>query len=324
MDFRSSLLLVFACVAAVGCRKDPYVDAYFDMLNAEKRGLEDRIYELEYNYEVALKDLEECRAKLAANGEGGAAAAKKGTGTKTKPSQAESAEEPDLLPKIELPPGFNSSPGKAPDTGKAPASSPPARSTQVEPAAPVVLAAAEMPVSAEDGDDAAASQVTHIFLNPRLTGGQDFDGQPGDDGLSVLVEPRDSRGQFVSRPGKVSIVVLDPAETGDSARIARWDFEADVAAKLLRASSLDRGLHFRMPWPDRPPTHDRLHVFVRYWCPDGRQLEAERQLTIRLPSQTVESWTPRPDRAAPAPPAGTSSTATPAATSRGRFWKPER
>ena len=61
MDLRRYGVLVLLCLAAVGCRKDPYMDAYFELLNSEKRVLEDRLYELEYDYQKALKELEEYR-----------------------------------------------------------------------------------------------------------------------------------------------------------------------------------------------------------------------------------------------------------------------
>ena len=50
-------------LALAGCRRDPYTDVYFEMLNAEKRVLEDRLNELEYRHEIALKELETCNSK---------------------------------------------------------------------------------------------------------------------------------------------------------------------------------------------------------------------------------------------------------------------
>ena len=58
---RHLCIFLLACMLAVGCRRDPYMDAYFEMLNAEKRVLEDRLYEVQYDYEQALAELETCR-----------------------------------------------------------------------------------------------------------------------------------------------------------------------------------------------------------------------------------------------------------------------
>ena len=47
-----------------------------------------------------------------------------------------------------------------------------------------------------------------------------------DDGLLVVVEPRDFGGNIVNAPGDISVALLDPALTGEQARLRRWDFAA--------------------------------------------------------------------------------------------------
>jgi hypothetical protein len=338
MDLRSSVLLLIAFLSAAGCRKDPYLDAYMDMLNTEKRQLEDRIYQLEYDYEKALQELEACRAKLKDTGQNG----DKATPSKTsKPKDRKKTlrdiipEENLDLPKIELPEGLRG-PGEK-QTSHPVELRPPDNADEGQ----VAVALATSEVDPDDETAAAAAsadapnRVAYIYLNPRLTGGQDFDRQPGDDGLTVLIEPRDRDGQFVPQPAKISIVLIDPAVLGPQARVARWDFEPDVAAKVLRDTALDRGLHFRMPWPKEPPAHDRLQLFVRYWCDDGRKLEAQRPITVRLPRRTAQAWArrtsnanadPSPSATSPAPHAPASPPPASATTAdrSGRFWKPTR
>jgi hypothetical protein len=357
MAFRSLILFVLTCAAAAGCRKDPYVDAYLDMLNSEKRVLEDRIYQLEYDYEKALKELEATRNRgEGKDSNGGKAAASRRTKDAPPPREPKKTlqdiipetEIPETeatpeFPKIELPPGLNGADGKQTSSE---ATDPP---DSDDGDGFIVLTAANAEVTDEatpPTQDAPADgppTVEYIHLNPRLTGGQDFDRQPGDDGLSVLIEPRGKDGQFLPRPAKVSIVVLDPAKSGAASRVARWDFEEELAAKVLRDTALDRGLHFRMPWPDQPPAHERLQLFVRYWCEDGRKLEAERQITVRLPSRTASAWSRRTTRSADAvrtpaaimpsaPPSTTTARPVPATPAEvpamaerpGRFWKPTR
>lgn len=306
MDFRSSLLLLFAALTLVGCRRrDPYLDAYLDMLNSEKRVLEDRVYQLEYDYDKALKELEASRAKQESDGQESPKSSSSKAGKEKKKTLQEiipdDSQEP---PKVEMPPGFNSPDGTQ-------TSNPPKRRVSgTRPDNKVVLAAATTDAEKEDQKEEqkeaepesaaaegsagnSAQRVEYIFLNPRLTGGQDFDQRPGDDGLSVLVEPRSKDGQFVPQPAKISVVVLDPAKKGAEARVARWDFDQETSAKLLRDAPLDRGIHLRMPWSKTPPQHERLQVYVRYWCDDGRKLDASRPITIRLPNRTPAAWTRR-------------------------------
>jgi hypothetical protein len=72
----------------------------------------------------------------------------------------------------------------------------------------------------------ADAQVARIALNSHLTGGYDFDGQPGDEGLLVVVEPQDEAGQYVPLPGDLAIEVRDPQQAGAAAHVARWEFDS--------------------------------------------------------------------------------------------------
>ncbi|MCU0961220.1 MAG: hypothetical protein MUF48_14065 [Pirellulaceae bacterium] len=56
----ASLLLVLLS----GCRTNPHTQVYLDNVNAEKRLLEDTLYDLQYDYECNLKELENLRAEL--------------------------------------------------------------------------------------------------------------------------------------------------------------------------------------------------------------------------------------------------------------------
>jgi hypothetical protein len=126
-----------------------------------------------------------------------------------------------------------------------------------------------------------------------LTGGADFDGQPGDDGLAVVLEPRNGADQYVPQAGPVSVVVLDPARQGDAARVARWDFDLSATRQKLAAASPARGLKFELPWPAAPPANSHLKVFVRYETPDGRRLTTDREVYLASANETRPGWTPR-------------------------------
>ena len=124
------------------------------------------------------------------------------------------------------------------------------------------------------------SPVAQITLHPALTGGIGSGGRPGDEGLLVVVEPRDFGGNIVNAPGDISVALLDPALTGEQARLARWDFAAAETQGMIRTGS-QPGIHLRLPWTSTP-AHDRLKVFVRYTTRDGRKLQAERLIGVAL------------------------------------------
>jgi hypothetical protein len=330
----------------LGCRRDAYTDAYFDMLNAEKRVLEDRLYETQYNYEKAVAELEAARGKAKSGKKpAGRARSDESEGPLTEPKEDEPNATPGL-PKIELPPGVEESKRKK------------TSSAVVRPASTVVAVSSAPPATSRplSEDELAAAivsaldqRVETVYLNPRLTGGADFDAQPGEDGICVLIEPRNRSGDFVPEPGRVSVVLLDPTKSDDTARIARWDLDADATRQFLRTDSADRGLLLRLPWQTTPPETKRLHLFVRYMTADGRKLEADREIQIDSADRVAHSWTPR---RAPSPEDAPSREVTvgwqqkddaeqpavveavaeepakPAAprptVPKGRFWKPDR
>ncbi|MBX3413025.1 MAG: hypothetical protein KF708_10085 [Pirellulales bacterium] len=133
--------------------------------------------------------------------------------------------------------------------------------------------------------------ITGITLNRMLTGGYDLDDRFGDEGVMVVIEPRNAAGRIVNVPAQVSIVLLDPSQPPPTARVARWDFTADEAANHFRRSRLARGMHFQLPWPDRPPAQQDLELHVRAITTDGHELRAQRAVTIDIPGRPSHRWT---------------------------------
>ncbi len=128
-------------------------------------------------------------------------------------------------------------------------------------------------------------QVASITLDRRLTGGISADDGEGDQGLLVVVEPRDAAGRSVDAPAEVSVVAYDPAlqdEDGHASLVARWDFTAAETAALFRRAGSEQAIHLAGGWPADLPKHNQLHVFVRYLTADGRKLEADRPVEVAL------------------------------------------
>ncbi|HUY93159.1 MAG TPA: hypothetical protein VMV10_30800 [Pirellulales bacterium] len=170
----------------------------------------------------------------------------------------------------------------------------------------------EAPAEDNSADDKTAGDetVTQISLNRKLTGGHNVDDKPGDEGLMVVIEPLDASGQLIEAPGDVSVVVLDPAQEGEAARVARWDFTVDEAAEHIKRTPLGDGLHFDLRWPHGPPANRTLNVYVRFTTLEGKKLQLEKQIEVRLPgdsgtNDSAPAWTkidqplPGPDIASP-------------------------
>ena len=279
MDFRTPpIIILLACLAVAGCHRRRAHDIYLELLNAEKRVLEDRLYEAEDNYQRALRELKACHAREA-DAEPPPAAPRK---------PPPRPEEPPL-PEIEFPPGFGDSFGASSDTP------------------PIRLATLGVPENAQLPPDRNASadqrldpppvdqRVVAITLDPAGTGAMDLDGSAGDDALSVLIKPRNELEQYVAKPGRVNIVLLDPAAGGEAARVAQWEFDAQATDRMLSTGRFVRGIHVRVPLPDLSPDTDRLHLFVRYTDDDGRSVEADRIIEVRAVPGAPHRWTPRAD-----------------------------
>ena len=133
-------------------------------------------------------------------------------------------------------------------------------------------------------------RVAGLALNRQLCGGYDDDGRPGDEGIALRLQPRDAQGRLVEAPGKVAVVVLDPALQGESARVARWDFSAAQTSTRFRGSGTARGIHLNAAWPAAAPSHGELHVFVRYTTVDGRRFEMDQPIHVALPGERVPRW----------------------------------
>lgn len=137
-------------------------------------------------------------------------------------------------------------------------------------------------------------RVTHLFLNPILTRGVNLDQNAGDDGLTLVFEPRNQAGEFVPYAGPVSIVVLDPRKTGDAARIARWNFDEKLASQRMNRQRDQRGIHLQLPWPGGAPKTDQVKLFVRFETADGRKVEGQHDVILNPTATASQRWTPRP------------------------------
>ena len=279
--FRLAFLGAF-CALFAGCRNNPQFNAHIEVLNAERRALEDQLYELEYNYERKVAELEEANAKL-----------KELSGTESRSGT------PNRTPRVELPSADDdfldlSPPSVTPGVPDGPRIELPApdssgRSTQRNGATqPVGIS----PTLLEPDDP----RITHIHIDPLHTGGSDFDQKPGDDGIMVVVEPRNRSEAFVPLAGPLTVVVLDYARRdagSDAARIAKWELTAQQVDRSLHNNSSQRGIYLRLPWSDQQPESSKLMVAVRYTTADGRKLEATRDVFVTLPGQFSQRWTPR-------------------------------
>ncbi len=136
-------------------------------------------------------------------------------------------------------------------------------------------------------------KVAEIGLHPSLCRGQNMDEQDGDDGLYLVLQPRNQSGETVDQPAAVTIVAIDPKLEEADARIGRWTFSLEEVEAALEPIGAARGYHLSLPWQGRAPEGDSVQVFVRYEMPDGRRLINERLVYVHQPDAASHVWTPR-------------------------------
>ncbi|HAY80275.1 MAG TPA: hypothetical protein DCY79_10760 [Planctomycetaceae bacterium] len=301
--------ILFAALTLVvaGCRQDPYMEAYIDTLNLEKLALEDRLYELEYDYDKLLEKLKQVESD-------GSSPTRSPSGN-SRPTPAE--------PPVRQP-SQNTSPDKdasgAPeiefdnDSGTAPQVefnedapnprdfAPPTNSAEDAPKPPFELpsgAPEPLPPTAPNRSSSAnhlrqnrrTRQLSSIQIDHRYTGAARQTDADSDQVLRVVIQPRDDHRRFLPATGKLAIVAFD---VDTKKRVGRWDLDPDqVSQRLSKSSPL--GIDFRTAWPTSAAKSKRLHLFARLTTSDGRELTSDREINLQASASPQDTWVARSD-----------------------------
>ena len=138
------------------------------------------------------------------------------------------------------------------------------------------------------------SRVREIDWHPTMCRAQNSDGKPGDDGLYLVLVPRNSAGQFVPSVGALTLVVEETLADGSVARIGRYEFsEAELKDHLEPVGSAP-GLHIPIRWTEQKPISTSVEVYAKLTMPDGTTMVNRRTIPLRkLASSGSSTWTPR-------------------------------
>jgi hypothetical protein len=140
---------------------------------------------------------------------------------------------------------------------------------------------------------ASVDQVAEVTLNKLLTGGHDTSDGHGDEGVLVVIEPRNTAGEIVDVAGEVNVAIIDPRQSGSDRNVAQWRFSPGEAAERFRETILGAGMHFDLPWPNRPPQNATLQLHVRYTTPEGVSFALKEEIKVDPPeSVEMESQLP--------------------------------
>ena len=117
-----------------------------------------------------------------------------------------------------------------------------------------------------------------------LSGGYDFDNQPGDDGVVVYLRPVDSEGDTLKVAGEIHIQLYDLAAAAHQTLLGEYKIPVEQARKLWYGKLMTNHYTIRCPWPHNPPTHPEITIratFIDFLT--QRVISAQSTCTVKLP-----------------------------------------
>jgi len=152
-----------------------------------------------------------------------------------------------------------------------------------------------------------SAQVKDVQLG-RGTGGIDEDRIPGDEGIQVVLVPRDIDGSPIKAAGTLRVTALEITPEGLKTPLSAWDVSALHLRRSWRSGLLSTGYHVVLPW-QRPPTTERLRIVATFAPLEGGVFEAEKDVAIKLLAEAMRGQPPIGGPAGlgpplPAPPTG--------------------
>ena len=116
----------------------------------------------------------------------------------------------------------------------------------------------------------------------RGTGGVDEDGAIGDEGLLVVIVPKDEDGSAVKVPARALVAAWEITPAGLKHPIGSWNIPSDALRSSWKGGFISTGFFVSVPW-QTPPSTDRVRIAVRLLTADGRTFEADRDVSVRPP-----------------------------------------
>jgi hypothetical protein len=112
------------------------------------------------------------------------------------------------------------------------------------------------------------------------TGGVDNDDCPGDESFAVMLVPHDDDGTPIKVPGRLAVSACEITREGLKIPIGRWEVPPDQLRRAWKSGLLSTGYMVPLQW-DKLPTTTRVRLTVRFTTLDGRDFEADKDITVR-------------------------------------------
>jgi hypothetical protein len=129
------------------------------------------------------------------------------------------------------------------------------------------------------------SQVKDIQLG-RGTGGLDEDKVPGDEGIQVVLVPRDVDGSPIKAAGTLTVTAVQVSPEGLKSPLSTWEVSALQLRRSWKSGLFSTGYFVALPW-QRVPSTEKLRIIATFRPLDGGAFEAEKDVTIHLPPEAI-------------------------------------
>ncbi len=121
-----------------------------------------------------------------------------------------------------------------------------------------------------------------------LSGGADYDGKPGDDGVTLHLRPLDADGDVVKTPGKISILLQDTSVLGSPRVVATcvYDDIEDVR-QMWHGKFLTQHFSVKCPFPaglQLPATRKLLATAQFVDIATGVTLTESQEVAFKMPA----------------------------------------
>lgn len=129
--------------------------------------------------------------------------------------------------------------------------------------------------------------ISAVAVNRQLSRGEDIDGLPGHEGLTLLVQPIDHDGVIHKVPGKLTVMISESESPNVERQIGFWEFTPRETESFFVKDEIDQqGILLHLPWDNFVPTENKLKVSVRYTTRDNRKLDTVVRLNIDPPANS--------------------------------------
>jgi hypothetical protein len=112
------------------------------------------------------------------------------------------------------------------------------------------------------------------------TGGYDADGRPGDEGLQIVLVPKDDDGSAIKVPGRLVVTAYDLARDGTKTPVGLWEIPAEKLRLYWQSGLFGSGYKLSLQW-HRAPVSDKVRVVARLTTLEGKPFETDKDVTVK-------------------------------------------